>query len=104
MSFRLATARDIAAPLGFWATAGEDSDHPVDTADVVDRRFQRDVEALTLVIDGDAIVGTLVAGRARLASIAGTRADASWSMPTSRLITSGRAPGTRVRLTGLDAS
>lgn len=60
--FRLAAASDIAAVLTFWVAAAEDSGRPADTADALERLIQRDADALTLVIDGDAIVGTLIAG------------------------------------------
>jgi ribosomal protein S18 acetylase RimI-like enzyme len=62
LTFRLAAAGDVAAVLAFWGVAAEDSGRPADTPDALARLIQRDAEALTLVMDGDAIVGTLVAG------------------------------------------
>jgi ribosomal protein S18 acetylase RimI-like enzyme len=62
LSFRSAVLSDVEAVLGFWTIAAEDSSRPADTADALERLIRRDAEALMLVTDGDAIVGSLVAG------------------------------------------
>jgi ribosomal protein S18 acetylase RimI-like enzyme len=62
LRFRSAVLSDVEAVLTFWKIAAEDSSRPADTADALERLIGRDAEALTLVVDDDVIVGSLIAG------------------------------------------
>jgi ribosomal protein S18 acetylase RimI-like enzyme len=62
LSFHGAVEDDVDAILALWKAAAEDASRPPDTAGALQRLIQRDPEALALVTDGQAIVGTLVAG------------------------------------------
>lgn len=62
ISYRHATAQDAEAVLEFWAQAAEDASRPADDADSLHRLINRDPQALELALEGDAIVGTLLAG------------------------------------------
>jgi ribosomal protein S18 acetylase RimI-like enzyme len=59
---RAARSGEVAAVLAFWQVAAEDSHRPVDTPGAVAALRLRDPEALILAVDGDEIVGTVVAG------------------------------------------
>jgi len=59
---RPAEAHDVAAVLAFWRTAAEDRNRPVDTPGALATLHLRDPDALILAVDGDAIVGSIVAG------------------------------------------
>jgi ribosomal protein S18 acetylase RimI-like enzyme len=59
---RAAVLADAAAVLEFWSVAAEDSHRPADSADAVRRLIARDPDALLLAVDGDRIVGTVIAG------------------------------------------
>jgi ribosomal protein S18 acetylase RimI-like enzyme len=62
IAYRHATATDAEAVIAFWSRAAEDSGRPADDTDALRRLIDRDPRALELALDGDAIVGTLIAG------------------------------------------
>ncbi|MEV0901423.1 GNAT family N-acetyltransferase [Actinoplanes sp. NPDC049802] len=59
---RSATFHELAAVLRFWETAAENDSRPTDTAEAVEALHRRDPSALIVAVDGDEIVGTIVAG------------------------------------------
>jgi ribosomal protein S18 acetylase RimI-like enzyme len=59
---RSATSADVTAVLAFWSAAAEDEDRPVDTPAALHALITRDPDALVLAVDGDRIVGSLIAG------------------------------------------
>jgi len=59
---RTANATDVPALLAFWRVAAEDSHRPVDTPAALAALHLRDPEALILAVDGNEIVGTVIAG------------------------------------------
>jgi len=59
---RSAGAPDIAAVLAFWRVAAEDRHRPADTGAAIATLHLRDPDALILAMDGDRIVGTVIAG------------------------------------------
>ena len=59
---RGAESRELAAVLTFWATAAENAGRPADTAGAVAALHLRDPGALILAVEGDRIVGTIIAG------------------------------------------
>ncbi len=59
---RTAQAHDINAVLAFWRVAAEDAHRPPDTAAAIATLHLRDPDALILAVDGDQIVGTVIAG------------------------------------------
>jgi ribosomal protein S18 acetylase RimI-like enzyme len=61
-TLRLAVDADAAAVLSFWSTAAEDAHRPPDTEAAVRALVARDPDALMLAVDGEQIVGTLIAG------------------------------------------
>ncbi|WP_433043065.1 GNAT family N-acetyltransferase [Dactylosporangium sp. CS-033363] len=62
MELRAAVAEDIPAVLAFWKVAAEDTNRVGDDAGAVAALIARDPDALQLALDGDAIVGCLIAG------------------------------------------
>ena len=62
ITYRHATETDAEAVLEFWSRAAEDSGRPADSAVALHRMINRDAQALELALDGEAIVGTLIAG------------------------------------------
>ncbi|WP_144125667.1 GNAT family N-acetyltransferase [Catellatospora sichuanensis] len=60
-SLRTADATDIEQLLAFWKTAAENTDRG-DAAEAVNALLARDPESLLLAVDGDEIVGSLIAG------------------------------------------
>jgi ribosomal protein S18 acetylase RimI-like enzyme len=62
VAYRYAIAVDAAAVLEFWSRAAEDAGRPADDADALRRLIERDPQALELAMDGDDIIGTLIAG------------------------------------------
>lgn len=62
MEYRAATAADADRLIAFWAVAGENDGRPTDTVDAVLRLLERDPDALIVAVDGDRIVGTIIAG------------------------------------------
>jgi len=62
IAYRHATETDAEAVLEFWSRAAEDSGRPADDADALRRLIDRDSQALELALDGDTLVGTLIAG------------------------------------------
>jgi ribosomal protein S18 acetylase RimI-like enzyme len=59
---RSAAAGELPAILEFWQVAAENESRPADTAEAVEALHRCDPEALVLAIDGDRIVGTIIAG------------------------------------------
>ncbi|HEX9999871.1 MAG TPA: GNAT family N-acetyltransferase [Actinoplanes sp.] len=59
---RAAQAHEINAVLKFWQEAAENDHRPADTFSAVATLHLRDPDALILAIDGDEIVGTVIAG------------------------------------------
>jgi ribosomal protein S18 acetylase RimI-like enzyme len=59
---RAARAQDVSAVLAFWRVAAEDRHRPPDTAAAIATVHLRDPDALILAVDGDEIVGTVIAG------------------------------------------
>jgi ribosomal protein S18 acetylase RimI-like enzyme len=59
---RAAEAHDVNAVLAFWRVAAEDSHRPPDTPGAIASLHLRDPDALILAVDGEKIVGTVIAG------------------------------------------
>ena len=59
---RAADAQEMNAVLAFWRIAAEDRHRPADTTAAVAALHLRDPDALILAVDGDRIVGTVIAG------------------------------------------
>lgn len=59
---RPAGRADVPDVVAFWAVAGENDDRPSDSEAAVVRLVERDPDALLLAMDGDVLVGTVVAG------------------------------------------
>ena len=59
---RAAEARDLGAVLEFWLTAAENAARPADSPAALAALHLRDPDALILAVDGDEIVGTVIAG------------------------------------------
>ncbi|TCI99412.1 GNAT family N-acetyltransferase [Aeromicrobium sp. IC_218] len=59
---RSATTADVPEVVAFWAVAGENDDRPTDSEGAVVRLVERDPDALLLALNGDVLVGTVVAG------------------------------------------
>ena len=59
---RAAGAQDIGAVLAFWRVAAVDRNRPPDTAGAIATLHLRDPDGLILAVDGDKIVGTVIAG------------------------------------------
>jgi ribosomal protein S18 acetylase RimI-like enzyme len=59
---RAARSHEIGAVLAFWRIAAENGHRPADTAGAVATLHLRDPDALILAVDGDEIVGTIIAG------------------------------------------
>lgn len=59
---RAARPDEVEAVLALWAVAGENAARPTDSAADVERLIARDPEALVLAVDGDELVGSVIAG------------------------------------------
>ena len=59
---RLAGSSDADAVLVFWQQAAEDAHRPVDSAHAIGALLERDPQALILALDGEEIVGSVIAG------------------------------------------
>ena len=59
---RAASAAELPAVLKFWQVAAENDSRPVDTVAAVEALHHRDPDALILAVDGDEIIGTVIAG------------------------------------------
>jgi ribosomal protein S18 acetylase RimI-like enzyme len=59
---RAADAQEMTAVLAFWRVAAENGHRPPDTPAAVAALHLRDPDALILAVDGDEIVGTVIAG------------------------------------------
>jgi ribosomal protein S18 acetylase RimI-like enzyme len=59
---RSAEAHDLPAVLAFWRIAAVDRHRPADTTGAVATLHLRDPDALILAVDGNDIVGTVIAG------------------------------------------
>jgi ribosomal protein S18 acetylase RimI-like enzyme len=62
LRLRTAGAHEIDTVLKFWATAAENGHRPADRPDAIAALHRRDPEALIVAVDGDTIVGTIIAG------------------------------------------
>jgi ribosomal protein S18 acetylase RimI-like enzyme len=62
LTMRAAGAQDMNAVLAFWRVAAEGRARPPDTHPAIATRHQRDPDALILAVDGDQIVGSVIAG------------------------------------------
>lgn len=62
--FRLAIneSQEIDEILQFWICSAENGSRPTDTAVTIRSLIKKDPEALILAVDGDEIVGTIIAG------------------------------------------
>ncbi|MBG0565294.1 GNAT family N-acetyltransferase [Actinoplanes aureus] len=60
--FRAAQDGELPAVLDFWQAAAENESRPVDTPAAIEALHRRDPGALILAVDGDEIVGTVIAG------------------------------------------
>jgi hypothetical protein len=59
---RAAEPHELPAVLAFWRVAAEDAHRPVDTHAALAALHLRDPNALIVAVDGDEIVGTVIAG------------------------------------------
>src|SRR5512146_3362911 len=59
---RAAEARELNAVLSFWLTAAENAARPADSPAALAALHLRDPDALIVAVDGDEIVGTVIAG------------------------------------------
>ena len=59
---RAAESDELDAVLSFWQAAAENGHRPTDTAAAIATLHLRDPAALILAVDGDDIVGTIIAG------------------------------------------
>jgi ribosomal protein S18 acetylase RimI-like enzyme len=59
---RAAEPHELPAVLAFWQVAAEDAHRPVDTHAALASLHLRDPSALIVALDGDEIVGTIIAG------------------------------------------
>jgi ribosomal protein S18 acetylase RimI-like enzyme len=59
---RAAEPHELNAVLSFWRTAAEDAHRPADTHAALATLHLRDPDALILAVDGNDIVGTIIAG------------------------------------------
>jgi ribosomal protein S18 acetylase RimI-like enzyme len=62
MILRTATTGDLPAVLRFWSSAAENAARPADTPVAAAALAARDPDALILAVDGDVIIGTVIAG------------------------------------------
>jgi ribosomal protein S18 acetylase RimI-like enzyme len=62
LTLRAAEAHELNAVLAFWRTAAEDAHRPADTHAALATLHLRDPDALILAVDGNDIVGTIIAG------------------------------------------
>jgi ribosomal protein S18 acetylase RimI-like enzyme len=62
MQLRTATTGDVPAVLAFWSIAAENDARPADTPEAAAELAARDPDALVLAVDGDMIIGTVIAG------------------------------------------
>lgn len=62
VTIRTAANDDVGAVLSFWSSSAMGGERPSDTASTVASLITRDPEALLLAVDGDQIVGSLIAG------------------------------------------
>jgi ribosomal protein S18 acetylase RimI-like enzyme len=62
IALRSATAADVDTVLEFWRSAAEDAHRPADSSAALHRLLVRDPEALILALDGEQLVGSIIAG------------------------------------------
>ncbi|MEV6305082.1 GNAT family N-acetyltransferase [Actinoplanes sp. NPDC051861] len=62
MILRAATAGELTAILEFWQVAAENDSRPADTTAAISALHGRDPDSLIVAVDGDEIVGTVIAG------------------------------------------
>jgi ribosomal protein S18 acetylase RimI-like enzyme len=59
---RAAEVGELPAVMEFWLRAAENGSRPADTPAAIEALHRRDPEALLLAVDGEEIVGTVIAG------------------------------------------
>jgi len=59
---RAADSRELGEVLAFWSTAAENASRPPDSPAALAALHLRDADALLVAVDGDRIVGTIIAG------------------------------------------
>ncbi|MDI6100644.1 GNAT family N-acetyltransferase [Actinoplanes sp. NEAU-A12] len=59
---RAAVPAELPAILEFWQVAAENDSRPADTGAAIEALHSRDPDALILAVDGDDIIGTVIAG------------------------------------------
>ncbi|MEU4694578.1 GNAT family N-acetyltransferase [Actinoplanes sp. NPDC023714] len=62
MILRCVRADELPQVLAFWLAAAENDSRPADTAEAVAALVGRDPDALIVAVDGQEIVGTVIAG------------------------------------------
>ncbi|MBU2667730.1 GNAT family N-acetyltransferase [Actinoplanes bogorensis] len=62
MILRPALTSELHEILRFWTTAAENDSRPADTAEALAALHRRDDQALIVALDGERIVGTVIAG------------------------------------------
>ena len=62
VEIRAAASNQVEQVLHLWQVAGENADRPTDRREAVDRLLERDPESLLLAVEGERVVGTLIAG------------------------------------------
>jgi ribosomal protein S18 acetylase RimI-like enzyme len=62
IAYRCGDGSDVQAVLQFWKRSAHDAHRPVDTPFALQTLVARDPEALILALEGDEIVGTVIAG------------------------------------------
>jgi ribosomal protein S18 acetylase RimI-like enzyme len=62
VNLRTATLDDVQPVLDLWKVAAEDAHRPADSAPALHALLARDPDALILAVEGDVIVGTVIAG------------------------------------------
>jgi ribosomal protein S18 acetylase RimI-like enzyme len=62
MILRPARAHELGSILDFWSAAAENDNRPADSRTALNALFERDPDALIVAVDGDEIVGTVIAG------------------------------------------
>ncbi|GIF19908.1 ribosomal protein S18 acetylase RimI-like enzyme [Actinoplanes tereljensis] len=62
MDLRPALAAELADILDFWQVAAENDNRPADSRAALDSLYERDPDALIVAVDGDEIVGSVIAG------------------------------------------
>lgn len=62
VQIRAAARHEVEQILALWQVAGENADRPVDRREAVEQLLDRDPESLLVAVEGEQLVGTLIAG------------------------------------------